>query len=74
MNKIELFYIGDQFYSKSYTFMSSIYKIDTYERYDWGFVQIDLQNGKEVYIRPATNEEMKWAKQILANIILERNI
>ena len=70
MGKIELFYIGDAFYLKSSTFMSPIYMVGTYERYDWGFVNIALRDGHEVNIRPANYNEMEWAKRKLAEVIL----
>lgn len=52
----ELIYIGDDFYWQSQTTMSCIYSVSG-ERYDWGFVQRDLRDGKPVNIRPATAEE-----------------
>jgi len=53
---VELIYIGDKFYHESGTTMSPIYDIHG-GRSDWGFVQIALQNGESVHIRPATNAE-----------------
>ena len=73
MDKIALFYIGDKFYSKPRTFMGPIYRVDTYERYDWGFVSRDLSEGKEIHIRPATEEEMAWARQKLGEVVLRRS-
>ena len=64
----ELFYIGDDFYPKSGTVMSSIYTVEGRFRFDWGFVQRDLASGKSVTIRPATPEEMKWAQAKLTEI------
>ncbi len=58
--KIELFYIGDKYYFESGTRMSSIYRVDKV-RTDWGFVQILLDRGNTIEIRPATKEEVKWA-------------
>lgn len=61
---MELIYIGDEFYSASGTAMSSIYDIDG-NRQDWGFVQIALQKGESVYIRPATKKEkVPYIKQL----------
>lgn len=57
---IELFFIGENFYWETGTIMSSIYEVRTYKRYDWGFVNRDLREGKKVNIRPATKEEMEW--------------
>jgi len=60
-----LFYIGNDFYDKSQTMMSSIYEIDTKVRWDWGKVNIELLNGGSVTIRPATGAEMLWALEKL---------
>ncbi len=56
-DETRLIYIGDHFYHRSGSMMSSIYTEDG-ERYDWGFVQRDLGMGKSVTIRPATIREM----------------
>jgi hypothetical protein len=69
MNKVNLFYIGNSFYSKSRTYMSPIYEVGTYNRYDWGFVDRDLRKGSSVLIRPATLQEMDWAKRVLTEIL-----
>lgn len=58
---VELFFIGDEFYFKSGTSMSSLYGVATKERWDWGFVSVALKDGREVHIRPATAEERAWA-------------
>lgn len=62
MNTVNLFYIGDNFYWESKTMMSSIYECNTYKRYDWGFVQRDLREGKNINIRHANEMELMWAK------------
>lgn len=54
------FYIGDNFYYKSGTMMSSIY-LENGMRTDWGKVQIALKEGMEIQIRQATDSEMLWA-------------
>jgi hypothetical protein len=61
MAETKLFYIGDHFYSGSRTIMSSIYEEGTGARYDWGFVNRDLREGKTVTIRQATPEEYNRA-------------
>ena len=53
---MELIYIGDKFYQRSKTLMSSIYTVEG-ERSDWGFVEVALKNGESVHIRPATEVE-----------------
>lgn len=65
---IKLFFIGDNYYMASGTSMSPIYEEGTYKRWDWGFVTIALQQGKEIYIRQATKEEAKWAANELKRI------
>ena len=55
---MELIYIGEKFYAESGTVMSSIYDVHS-NRQDWGKVQIALQNGESVHIRPATESELK---------------
>jgi len=67
---MNLIYIGDEFYSKSNTMMSPIYKIEqngSLSRSDWGFVQVALRNGDDIHIRQATDTEIRWAyKQLHA--------
>lgn len=69
--KIDLFFIGDNFYSKSQTMMSSIYIAGSYERFDWGFVNCLLREGKSVYIRPATHEELDWAHKKIGQFLVQ---
>lgn len=64
MKKTKLIFIGYKFYFESGTMMSSIYTEDG-QRYDWGFVQRDLQNGIPVDIRPATDAEFAKYQRIL---------
>jgi hypothetical protein len=69
---MKLFFIGDKFYSESGTMMSSIYHVEKttkgdHYRSDWGKVQIALESGEEVNIRPATDSEMLWAYKHLEN-------
>lgn len=68
---LELIYIGEDFYRKSGTIMSSIYTIDG-GRFDWGFVEIQLQRGATIQIRPATPTELEPFAQQLAAIIAQR--
>lgn len=67
--KIELFFIGDKFYSKSETSMSNIYVAGSYKRFDWGLVNLLLGEGKSVFIRPATKEELDWAYKKLEHFL-----
>lgn len=54
---VNIYYIGENFYSNSGTMMSSIY-LEGGFRTDWGKVRIALIEGKEVRIRQATDAEM----------------
>lgn len=65
MKTVNLIFIGEEFYSKSGTSMSSLYEEGTWARYDWGFVSRDLGNGTAVNIRPATDEELGKAYRML---------
>lgn len=58
------------FYSDSNTRMSSLYNITSkyWERWDWGNVEIALEAGQEVHIRPATLAELGQAHLILRKI------
>jgi hypothetical protein len=58
---MDCIFIGDDFYYKSKSMMSSIYKIESkgYSRTDWGKVNVCLRNGESVHIRPATEQEME---------------
>ena len=68
MKTVNLIFIGDGFYLKSRTDMSSLYEEKTWVRYDWGFVSRDLANGVAINIRPATDEELGRAYRMLKEI------
>lgn len=68
--KIELFFIGDNFYEESQTRMSSIYVAGSYKRFDWGFVNCLLREGKSVFIRPATKDELEWAYKEIGQFLV----
>ena len=61
-------YVGEDFYRKSRTAMSSVYTEDG-RRYDFGFLQVDLANGEEVMIRQATEVERGMYEQRLARML-----
>lgn len=61
---MELIFIGDEFYRKSGTMMSSLYTTEG-RRSDWGFVNIALKRGEAVNIRPATEDEIKHYEKVL---------
>jgi len=54
---INLIFIGRDFYHKSKTTMSFVY-LESGLRFDWGKVELALENGDTISIRPATNEEL----------------
>ena len=54
---MNLIYIGDKFDRESKSMMSPIYT-EAGQRSNWGFVQIALERGEEINIRPATLSEM----------------
>jgi hypothetical protein len=59
---IEIVFIGERFYKESQTLMSAIYKSlpgGLWERYDWGALQIDINAGKDIHIRSATEKEIR---------------
>lgn len=67
---MEVIFIGEDFYIKSGTIMSSIYEIrkEGLKRTDWGKIQIALEEEESINIRPANNVEMLWAYDRLAQI------
>ena len=72
---INLIFIGKDFYGKSHTVMSNLYQVHpdgSLTRYDYGFMGIDLGEGKEICIRQANDEQMKWAYQKLGKILANK--
>lgn len=61
---MNLIYIGEEFYERSKSKMSSIYTEEG-TRSDWGYVELFLRNGGTVYIRPATKIEKNFYLQKL---------
>jgi hypothetical protein len=62
---MKLVYIGNHFYRDSNTKMSCIYT-ENGERSDWGKVQIALDKGHTVEIRPATKDELDFYNKKLS--------
>lgn len=65
---IKLIYIGEKFYTQSRTMMGTLYEIDEdakWHRWDWGFVQLALQEGKIVNIVPADENQLTIAEGLL---------
>jgi len=73
MKKVKLIFIGDRFYSESKTMMSPIYH-ENGRRYDWGFVNCNLRDGKTVSIRPATVIELAHYEQVLIDMKKEMGL
>lgn len=65
---MDLIYIGDHFYIQSGTMMSSLYTTQG-NRFDWGLVQVALQRGHLINIRPATDAERAFYDQKLAELL-----
>ncbi len=65
---IKLVFIGKDFYWKSKTVMSSIYT-ESGDRYDWGFLQMALDEGHEVHIRQANKVEREHYDKLLASVL-----
>jgi hypothetical protein len=59
-----VYYFGDKYYNESGTIMSSLYT-EKGERYDWGFLRRDVENGEDVVVRKATSDMIKWADNML---------
>lgn len=66
--KINVIYIGDNFYDKSNSMMASTYKTENEKliRFCWADIQNALDDGNSINIRPATDAEMLWAYKELA--------
>ena len=59
-----VYYFGDKYYHQSGTMMGVLYT-DKGERYDWGFLQHDVDNGEDVVVRKATPQMIEWADKQL---------
>lgn len=70
---IELVYIGERFYRYSHSMLSSIYKVvdGGYERYDYGFLKIALEEREDIVIRQAFPHEIKRFEQKLERLMQE---
>ena len=55
-----IYYFGDKYYAQSGTMMGVLYT-EKGERYDWGFLQRDVERGEDVVVRKATPDMIKWA-------------
>lgn len=66
--KKEIVFIGDEFYFKSQSHMSSIYQKlpnGNFLRYDWGYAACDLREGISLDMRPATKNEKAFFQKML---------
>lgn len=63
---MKLIYIGFRFYNESDSLMSSIYTEDG-KRSDWGKVQLALEAGNKVEIRPASLVELSYYESCLSS-------
>jgi len=58
----EIVFIGERFYKESQTIMSALYESligGEWQRYDYGYLMLDIQAGKNIHIRPATTKELR---------------
>jgi len=62
-----VYYFGDKYYRESGTMMGALYT-DKGERYDWGFLQRDVENGEDVLVKKATPQMVEWAESALASM------
>ena len=60
-----VYYFGNKYYAKSGSHMGLLYT-EKGERYDWGRLEIDSENGIEILVKPATAEMIAWAEKTLA--------
>lgn len=70
MKTIKFVHIGRKFYRESGTMMGSIYKLQDglLYRSDWGKIQLLLEQGNSIKIRPATKTELSQFDKELANL------
>jgi len=68
---MNIIYVGQKFYNQSGSIMSSMYTEDD-KRMDYGFLQIALENGEEVFIRQATAEEFAFYQKKLDKIVASK--
>lgn len=61
---VRLIYIGRDFYNESSGSIGVLYTPE-WIRSDWGRVDVILEGGEDVHIRPATAEEMGIARGML---------
>lgn len=66
-----LVYIGRHFYHESGTSMGCLYTEDGF-RSDWGKVELAVESGETVTIRPATVQEDDHYESVLAKLKRER--
>lgn len=70
----EIVFIGEHFYEESGTLMSPLYerlKNGRWKRYDYGFLRLDLESGKDVKIRQATRSELRSFEDKLNEMLVK---
>lgn len=69
-----LIFIGDEFYDKSCTMMSSVYEKHNkhYSRSSWAEIGLWLSDGDQIKIRPATASELKYFHKQLEDILTRK--
>lgn len=72
---MKVIFIGNDYCFASETRMSNVYQVDDvggFKRTDWGFIQMALERGEEVHIRPANKKELERMDSHLGKILRER--
>lgn len=64
-----VYYFDDYYYSRSGSMMGVLYTEDG-ERYDWGFLRMDVEAGIDVLVRKATPEMIRWADERLEEYMI----
>ena len=72
MADIHLYATGRGFYSASGSMIGLLYEVGTNARFDWGFVEIALERGASVHIRPANAEELARVVDMMQKIDRDR--
>ena len=69
---MKVFFIGREFYTNSNTMMSPCYQDcgnGNYVRSGWGDIEMALERGETVTIKPANKTQKAWANQELINYL-----
>jgi hypothetical protein len=62
-----VYFLGRGYYFKSGSSIGMLYS-EAGERYDWGRIELEIEQGKEILIKPATPKMHEWANKRLLEI------